>query len=1354
MQQPLAHPEVLTPKHIRAARALLAWSQQELAKAAKVATSTVADFERGQRTPVANNAQAIRAALESAGVQFLPTGAIVGPDILRLPSAQGPALPMRWVTATDLAQWAERFDGIAGLPALLTMLIRAAHGAAVDLRFPSDEGVHHGGWDGLTEAPEAGAYIPAGPAGWEIGSQRTGIAAKASADYEKRTTAPAPLNPSESTFVFVTPRHWPQKAEWAQARRDEGRWRDVRAYDGADLVHWLELTPVVGQWLAARMDKRPQGARSLEELWTEWSMATELPLPVELVVSDRDDEAIGLLRWLRNDPSILSLQATTAEEVAAFYYATVKMLPEGVSDHYLVRSLAPVDAAAARAFLNAPAPLILVMLDPDPGLARNLVAHGHFVLLAYDGRPNAPGEVQTLPKPSREGIAAALIEAGVSEARARTLARDSGRNLSILRRLVPAAPGRLPAWAEASPPPALLAAVLAGGWNEANPGDQSEVAELTGGDYPAFVHALAPYLGEFDSPLRKVGDVWRVTSHLDAWLLLARFLTATDVQRFEQAADRVLGSVDPRYDLPSGERWLAAMNGVRPAYSEVLRHGIGETLILLALWGDQARMASGASRSADAIVRGLLGDADARRWWSLSRDLQLLAEASPKAFLDAIENSLDQAEPPILALFGADGDPVFGEEHLSDMLWALESLAWSPELLPRISVLLARLDDIDPGGRYSNRPDASLVQLYRLWAPQTHATLDQRLKALDLVRREVPAAAWKLMLGILPTGHDAYSPSLGARWRDFSTDRPERVTYGLIGRGAAAVRQRLLDDAGANPERWVALIDRLGDMPEDAGTVLDRLAAVEPTLGDAPSRKAVRDVLRRQLHRHREFVDATWSLPPEALDKVEAIYDRFAPADIVDQLAWLFDHAPALPRPDPEGWEAEQRQVETERRAAVAQVMKERGPDGILALARQVEAPGYVGKALIETDADRPIVDALLERAAMSADPGERGLAHGLVITTFQREGEAWAATVLERARAGAWGDEAVLTLLGGLPYRRWTWDQAAGFGPALHERYWKRAPVLWIDDQTADVVYAVENLIAAGRAHDAVHLAGRDKGRILPAALVIKALSEAVRQPLDEDRGPNDAVMFQYSVAGLLTRLDETPEVTGDDILRLEWAYLPLLEHSRRPARVLLQALADRPDLFVDMVAAVYRPSDDSGVEDPEPEDPERAKAMATQAYRLLRLWDRIPGADDDDGHIDPARLEDWIRAARAGAHKRGRGAIADIQIGTMLSASPKGADGVWPAEPVRAVMELFRSDGIEAGFRTGRYNRRGVTTRMPHDGGRLEHQEAAQFQRWADALTFDAPRTSRALQELAETYRHEARAMDERVVHQDWDR
>ena len=60
----------MTPEQCRAARAWLSWSQDELAKAAKVGQSTVKDFEAGKRTPIASTLTAMRTELEKAGIAF------------------------------------------------------------------------------------------------------------------------------------------------------------------------------------------------------------------------------------------------------------------------------------------------------------------------------------------------------------------------------------------------------------------------------------------------------------------------------------------------------------------------------------------------------------------------------------------------------------------------------------------------------------------------------------------------------------------------------------------------------------------------------------------------------------------------------------------------------------------------------------------------------------------------------------------------------------------------------------------------------------------------------------------------------------------------------------------------------------------------------------------------------------------------------------------------------------------------------------------------------------------------------------------------------------------------------------
>ncbi len=62
----------MTPEQGRAARALLDMSQTALANAASVSLSTVVDFERSRRIVSDQAIAAIRAALEAAGVVFLP----------------------------------------------------------------------------------------------------------------------------------------------------------------------------------------------------------------------------------------------------------------------------------------------------------------------------------------------------------------------------------------------------------------------------------------------------------------------------------------------------------------------------------------------------------------------------------------------------------------------------------------------------------------------------------------------------------------------------------------------------------------------------------------------------------------------------------------------------------------------------------------------------------------------------------------------------------------------------------------------------------------------------------------------------------------------------------------------------------------------------------------------------------------------------------------------------------------------------------------------------------------------------------------------------------------------------------
>lgn len=230
------------------------------------------------------------------------------------------------IDATDLNAWSNRREAQSLLPRVVRRLVHATSERVKRVGFPADEGVQLGGYDGIVRVGESNAFVPEGASVWELGTNR-GVKAKADEDYKKRCDDPLGLDPSETTFVFVTPRRWGGKDDWVAAKEAEGFWREVRAYNADDLEEWLELAPGVHVWLSSRLGKQPEGARDLAGFWAAWSGVTNPPMSPDLVVLGRDSEADQLLEWVRGGPSALTCRAESREEALAFFAAALHRMP-------------------------------------------------------------------------------------------------------------------------------------------------------------------------------------------------------------------------------------------------------------------------------------------------------------------------------------------------------------------------------------------------------------------------------------------------------------------------------------------------------------------------------------------------------------------------------------------------------------------------------------------------------------------------------------------------------------------------------------------------------------------------------------------------------------------------------------------------------------------------------------------------------------------------------------------------------------------------------------------------------------------------------------------------------------------
>ena len=221
-------------------------------------------------------------------------------------------------------------------------------------------------------------------------------------------------------------------------------------------------------------------------------------------------------------------------------------------------------------------------------------------------------------------------------------------------------------------------------------------------------------------------------------------------------------------------------DGKKREYSGALREGICETLVLLAVHGNnlfRERLGINIEEKVDLLIRRLLTPLTAEKLFSQRGDLPLYAEAAPNEFLRIIEEDLRSPEPQIYTLMKpADTGLLGGSCPRTGLLWALENLAWKPEQLLRVSVILAKLAERKITDNWANKPENSLRSIYRSWMPQTAALLNDRKKALETLTKRFPSLGWQICLDQFAPGSQIGHYNHRPRWRSDASGAGQPVT--------------------------------------------------------------------------------------------------------------------------------------------------------------------------------------------------------------------------------------------------------------------------------------------------------------------------------------------------------------------------------------------------------------------------------------------------------------------------------------------------------------------------------------------------------------------------------------------------
>jgi excisionase family DNA binding protein len=1243
------------------------------------------------------------------------------------------------VDASQLQQWAGTRDAQGRFPELMRRLLAATPGVT-NISIRSGDGVAMGSWDGHAESEDRASFLPAGELWFEFGVGAS-PRAKADDDWTKRRDKPDGANPAESAFVFATPRRFSTKARWANERRSEGVFKDVLVLDADDLEGWLQATSSVHYWISERLGRRPGEAETLTQWWERFRSRTNPPLPSGLFLAGRDGEREELTKFLNGDPGVLVIESLTRDDVIAFVATTVDGLDDESSGPALI--VASAGAWDRITEQNGRSTVLIPLFDqPDVQAAQR---RRHHVVLPLGRDQTMGGQRLKLPRPDLLAAAKALSSAGLDTDRAHALAAQARRNLpSLIRELARDARFVRPDWSTSSEALTLAPLVLIGAWTSSE-ADQRLVSSIADKPYSAIEQILIRWRETDDPPFIRTGSHWHVASSEEAFLVLRPSLTKPTIERWHEAAVATLTETDPTLELTPDERPLAGVRGISREHSGTIRNGIADGVALLGATEDQevGESVTGA-QLARWVVRGVLGRANeddtGAVWHSLSDVLPRLAESAPDAFLDAVHDDLDGSQPILQSMF-QDTDRtswLHSESPHTGLLWALETVAWSPHHLVSACRALARLQAIDPGGRLSNRPIASLQSILVPWIRQTSAPLAGKLDAVEEICVEFPTVGWQLVQALWPSPHGVVTPPASPRHRDWS---PETRTV-LISEWIEYVDKLVglaIDLAGQMPNRWAELSEHLGPLPPQARErVLDALETVikRETLS-ADAKLAVWDRLRREIARHRQFQEADWSMAPKILERMESIAEQLAPPRSAERFAYLFDWHPDIAGVDRRDFAAHEARVHQLRREAVGETIASESIDGLRTLAARSPVPRHLGLTVGEVAPEHLTPDLL--SWLDSDDDAIRQVALGWATQKLIDDDSSWLRSTLARSEMTKF-DRRLAFALSTQPTPK-VWDALIELDPDLHDAYWKRMGHLGI--APSDVERATHELCSRGRAWTSVdliagllHMREDAEGR---TALTPTLITEVLQAALTADPVEAKSQSAGYEL-GLLLDYLETQNTDQAQLVQYEFVFFTLLEDLRTP-KALFAALESDASLFVDLVSRVYR-----GKNEPARKLDEREEALAQHAWWVIRHWNGLPGRSEDG--VDGDHLRRWIQEARLAFSESDRADIGDLLIGECIAASPPDGDGVWPAEPVREIIESIGSPQLESGIQTGVLNARGFTNRGVFDGGKQEWDLAAKYREWATQTGTHSRRTSRILRGLAESYEQDARREDDEAA------
>ncbi|WP_217560141.1 hypothetical protein [Paenibacillus sp. GbtcB18] len=869
-----------------------------------------------------------------------------------------------------------------------------------------------------------------------------------------------------------------------------------------------------------------------------------------------------------------------------------------------------------------------------------------------------------------------------------------------------------------------------GSWNEQFEGDRELISNFVGEDYFVWISELRKTIHYPSCPISLKDGVWRVNNRDEFWEELAPYIHDDVLDKFQHCAEVILTERDPKFELLAEERFAASLHGKNMKYSQTLRKGIAESLALLGSRSDNFTSCSFqySERIVVTIVNKVFANADWVLWASLNSLLPYIAEAAPETFLKKIEGTLTKPKCPFDELFIQERSGLTGENYLTGLLWALETLAWEERFLVNTTVILGELAERDPGGNSANRPSRSLVTIFLPWFPQTVASIVKRKVAIETLTNEYPEVGWGLILNLLPNRQQTSSGSRIPKWRKLPLEWNRKVSQDEYWDQVSNYADLAVQIVKHDFNKLTELVTFLDHLPQKSNEELLEYLSSELIINmPEDERVYLWTNLYKLILKHKKFSEAKWALNSVMINKIEEVTKALAPKDPINLNRPLFGNRESDLYEEFGNIQGQWQQLNERRKVAIEQIYNYGGTNAVFRFVDEVESPRSVGNSLgsssiINMDSD------ILPKFLDLNDNKYSQFTFAFILGRYNSQGWKW----VDQIKMFGWTKAQMTKFFSSLPFSEETWERVDQQLGDLKADYWSIVIVNpYQVNSEAGLKDAIDQLLEYGRPvaaikclnkmlHDSQHL---DSARTIRALLAIDSSNEQYF---------NEAL----EIVELIKSLQENPDTFKDDLFQIEWMYLTILNESYAASPKLLeQKLACDPDFFCQVIRLVYRSSRDSM----DTETTESQKVLAENAFQLLSTWRNPPGLRLD-GRLSGEDFRKWLLEIKSICKETGHLEVALQHVGKVLVYCPADSSGLWIDKNAAKALNARDAEEMRVGFRIELFNSRGVHW-VDHTGSE-ERELAEKYRKQAEAIeNAGYHRFAATIRELSGSYEREAK-------------